>query len=184
MKKKKKFALRSTTDLKVFLLFLLENIRYPIDRTTLINIISENTEEIVFDYDASLGELSDLEHIWFDEIDGERYYMISDSGRMVASELCDSLDPEFRERSIKCAAKHMSLAKMGAKIEATVTELQNGQYNVSIRLSDSVGEMLGLSISLTSRHEAEKIRDNFISKPDAVYRGILFSLTGRLEFIS
>ena len=50
--KKKRFALKSTTDLKVFLLFLLEQIRYPIDRTTLIRIISENTEEIVVDYDV------------------------------------------------------------------------------------------------------------------------------------
>ena len=112
--KKKKFTLRTVTDIKVFLLFLLEYIRYPVDRTTLINIVSENTDEIIIDYDGCLGELTDSGHVWFDEVDGESYYMISDSGRMVARELFDTLDEDFREKSLKCATKHLSLAKSGA----------------------------------------------------------------------
>ena len=182
--KKKKFTLRTETDLKVFLLFLLEQIRYPIDRTTLINIIAENTEEIVFDYDASLAELSDIGHVWFDEIDGEKYYMISDSGRMVALELFDSLDKEFRERSIKCAIKHMSLAKRGAKIESSITETDEGRFKVNMKISDMSGDILTTSVVVSSRIEAEKIRETFTQRPDAVHKGILFSLTGRLEFIS
>lgn len=182
--KKKKFALRSTTDLKVFLLFLLEHIRYPIDRTTLIDIISENTKEIVFDYDASLEELAELEHIWYDEVDGEKYYMISDSGRMVANELFDSLDAEFRERSIKSAIKHMSLARRGAKIESSIIETENGKFKVRMKICDTSGEILDTAVTVSSRSEAERIRDTFTSRPDSVYRGILFSLTGRLEFIS
>ena len=182
--KKKKFTLSSATDLKVFLLFLLERIRYPIDRTTLINIIAENTDEIVFDYDATLAELSEQGHVWFDEIDGEKYYMISDSGRMVAAELFDSLDKDFRERSIKSAIKHMSLAKRGAKIESSITETGVGKFKVRMTVSDMSGEILDTSVVVSSRSEAEKIRDTFTSRPEAVHRGILFSLTGRLEFIS
>lgn len=182
--KKKKFALRSTTDLKVFLLFLLEEIRYPIDRTTLINIISENTEEIVFDYDASLMELSEDGHIWYDELDSEKYYMISDTGRLVARELYDSLDKDFREKSIKCAIKYTSLAKRGAKIESSITETETGRYRVNMRISDASDEIMSASVVVSSRAEAEKIRENFTAKPDAVHRGILFSMTGRLEFIS
>ena len=182
--KKKKFMLKSRTDLKVFLLFLLDQIRYPIDRSTLIKIIVENTEEIVVDYDATLTELGDDGHIWFDEIDGEKYYMISDTGRIVAGELYDSLDKEFREKSIKCAIKYMSLAKRGAKIESSITELSVGRYKVKMTISDMSGELLDTSVVVSSRAEAEKIRDTFTSRPEAVQRGILFSLTGRLEFIS
>ncbi len=182
--KKKKFTLSSGTDLKVFLLFLLDEIRYPVDRTTLINIISENTEEIVFDYDATLAALADDGHVWFDELDGERYYMISDTGRLVAKELYDSLDKEFREKSLKCAIKYTSLAKRGAKIESSITETETGRYRVEMKLSDSYGEIFTTAVVVSSRAEAEKIRDNFKAKPEAVHRGILFSLTGRLEFIS
>ena len=78
MKRNKKFGLNTTTDLKVFLLFLLDNIRYPIDNDTVMSIVAENTDEISLDYQQCLGELVDSEHLLFDEIDGVRYYMISD----------------------------------------------------------------------------------------------------------
>ena len=44
MKKYKEFGLNTITDLKVFLLFLLDNIRYPIDGRTMLDIIEENTD--------------------------------------------------------------------------------------------------------------------------------------------
>ena len=182
--KKKTFSLRTPTDIKVFLLFLLENIRYPIDRSTLIEIISENTEEIIMDYDECLGELSDTGHVWFDEMDGELYYMISDSGRLVARELVDSLDKEFRERSLKSAIKHLSLSKSGAKVKSLISENPTGGYSVTMTLTSETGELMSVSLSVSSRAEAEKIKSNFETRPESVYRGIFFSATGRIEYIS
>ena len=57
MKKKNRFGLDTQTDIKVFLLFLLDRIGNPIDHTSLIDIVSENTREINLDYDQCLDEL-------------------------------------------------------------------------------------------------------------------------------
>jgi len=184
MRKPKKFTLRTMTDIKVFILFLLNNIGYPIDHAAVIGMVSENTEEIIIDYDECLKELSDDGHLLYDEYNGEKYYMISDTGRMIASELYDSLDKEFRERSLKYAAKYTSLSKNGSTIKATVSEVPGKRYRVTMQASDSVGELFSASLTVNSREEAEKIKSNFESKPDGVYRGILFSATGRLEFLS
>ena len=182
--KKKKFTLRTKTDIKVFLLFLLEYISYPVDRTTLINIVSDNTEEITIDYDECLAELSDTGHVWFDSVDGESYYMISDTGRMVANELFDSLDKEFREKSLKIAIKYLSLARRGATSRAFITELPSGRFKVTLQITDDVGDLLDTSIVVSARSEAEKIKNNFEVRPDSVYRAILLSATGRIEYIS
>ena len=182
--KKKEFELATTTDMKVFLLFLLDNIGYPLEHNTIIDIVQENTDEISLDYDECLRQLVASEHMLYDEVGDERYYMISDKGRLVAAELYDSLDKEFRERSIKCAIKYMSLAKKGAKIESSITELGPARFSVRMKISDMTGEIMDTSVVVSSRSEAEKIRDTFTSRPEAVQRGILFSLTGRLEFIS
>ena len=182
--KKKKFTLRTVTDIKVFLLFLLEHIRYPIDRTTLINIVSENTDEIIIDYDGCLTELADSGHIWEDEdTDGEKYFGITDSGTMVATELFDSLDSDFREKSLKSAIKHMSLSKRGAKATTSITEAEGGRYRVTLELSDQTGIIMSTTFVVFARSEAEKIRDNFTQRPEDVYRGILLSSTGRLEYL-
>ena len=182
--KKKKFSLRTVTDIKVFLLFLLEHIRYPVDRTTLINIVSENTDEIIIDYDGCLTELADSGHVWEDEdTDGEKYFGITDSGTMVAAELFDSLDPAFREKSLKSAIKHMSLSKRGAKATATIDEVEGSRFRVTLTLSDQTGVLMSSTFAVFARSEAEKIRDNFLQRPEDVYRGMLLSSTGRLEYL-
>ena len=78
----------------------------------------------------------------------------------------------------------MSLSKNGAKIKSTITETPDGRYKVCMHISDLSGEMLDASIVVSSRSEAEKIKSNFDSRPDSVYRGILFSATGTFEYIT
>ena len=184
MKKNKQFGLNTITDLKVFLLFLLDNIRYPIDRDTLLSIIEENTGEISLDYEQCLGELAASEHLLYDEVDGEKYYMISDKGRAVASELYDDLDAGFRERSLRSAIKHVSLSKSGASIKAFIEQTDSGRYRVTLEAYDRYGDIMKTSLSVNSFAEAEQIKKNFESKPDGVYRGVLFSATGRIEYLS
>ena len=67
-------------------------------------------------------------------------------------------------------------------IKATVTEAEGNRYKVTMQATDSIGEILSATITVNSRAEAEKIKQNYESKPDGVYRGILFSATGMLEF--
>ena len=184
MKRNRNFAFNSITDLKVFLLFLMDNIRYPIDKSTVMLIIEENTDEITFDYEQCLAELVDSEHLLFDEIEGEKYYMISDKGRVVASELYDSLDPALREKSLRSAIKHVSLSKSGASIKAYIEKTEIGRYRVTLEAYDSFGELMQTSLTVNSQAEAEQIKRNFEAKPDGVYRGVLFSLTGRIEYLS
>ena len=184
MRKNKKMLFSSITDLKVFLLFLLDNIRYPIERTTVLSIIEENTDEISLDYEQCLNELVASEHLLYDEVEGEKYYMISDKGREVASELYDSLDKEFRERSLRSAIKHVSLSKSGASIKAYIERTELGRYRVSLEAYDRYGELMKTSLTVNSAAEAEQIKKNFESKPDGVYRGVLFSATGKIEYLS
>ena len=184
MKKQKKFKLRTRTDIKVFILFLLNNIGYPIDHTSVIGMVSENTEELRIDYDECLRELAEDGHLYRDDYNGEEYYMISDTGRMIASQLYDSLDKDFREKSLRYAAKYTSLSKTGSSVDAAVTEAEGGRFRVRLSAEDALGELFSCELVVNSREEAENIKNNYTAKPDAVYRGILFSATGRLEFLS
>ncbi len=184
MKKYKEFGLNTTTDLKVFLLFLLDNIRYPIDRTTIISIVSENLGELSLDYDACLGELADTGHVLFDEDEDDKYYMISDKGRAVATELYDNLDKDFRERSLRSAIKYISLSKSGASVRSYVEKSEGGRYTVTMEAKDRYGVSMKVTLAVNSLAEAEQIKKNFESKPDGVYRGVLFSATGRMEYLS
>ncbi len=184
MKKQKEFELKNTTDMKVFILFLMDNLGYPLDHESIIAIMQENTDEITLDYDECLRQLAESEHLLFDEVDGVRYYMISDKGRLVAAELYDNLDKNFRERSLRLAIRHLSLSKNGARINSYITVTESKRYRVTMEAFDRYGEIMSTSITVNSEREAEQIKRNYDAKPDGVYRGVLFSATGRLEYIS
>jgi hypothetical protein len=182
--KKKEFELITTTDMKVFLLFLLDNIGYPLEHNTLISIVQENTDEISLDYDECLRQLVVSEHLLYDEVGEERYYMISDKGRLVASELYDSLDKNFRERSLRIAIKHISLSKSGAGINAYITETESKRFKVTLEAFDKYGDLMRTSITVNSMAEAVEIKNNYDTRPDGVYKGILFSVTGKMDFLA
>ena len=184
MRRPKDFVLKTTTDIKVFLLFLLDCISRTTDYTTIMKIVEENTDDISFDYPECLNQLVASGHLKCNEVGGEKYYLISDKGRMVASQLYDTLDKNFRERSLRSAIKYISLSKSGASIKAYITETESKKYKVTMEAFDRFGEVMSVSVTVNSKTEAETIKHNYEMKPDGVYRGVLFSVTGKLEFIS
>lgn len=183
MKQKKPFSLDSLTQIKIFLLFLLDRLGYPIDYTTLIRMIAENAPTLSLDYEECIRALTDSGHLYCDTVDGERYYMISDTGRKVAAELYDTLEPALRERSERCAAKYLSLSARDAKIDSRIEALANGRFSVVMHITDPGGELLSVSLTVASRAEAEVARRNFEAKPEGVYRSVLYGLTGQIEYI-
>ena len=122
--KNSKFTLKTETDIKVFLLFILEYMRQPVERTTLIDIVYDNIDEMTINYDECLESLVDSGHIYPERVFDEVYYIITDSGKLVANELFDSLPADFRERSLKIAIKHLSLIKRGATAHTKIEETE------------------------------------------------------------
>lgn len=184
MRKYKEFGLNTITDLKVFILFLLDNIKYPIAESTIMNIVQDNVDDISFDYEDCLNELVKSEHLLFDEYEGIKYYMISDKGRMVSTELYDTLDAGFRERSLRTAIRYISFENTGASIKARIEDGDGGRHKITLEVRDRFGEVMKTSLTVNSLDEAEAIKANFEAKPSAVYRGILFAATGKIEFLT
>ena len=110
--------------------------------------------------------------------------MISDSGRLIAAELYDRLDPAFREASIKSAAKYISLSKSNATISSKIIERADKHFEVTIGAKDKSGQIFSVTVVVNSRNQAEKMISTFESNPDQVHKGILFCLTGKIEYIS
>ncbi len=184
MKKNKPQILRTMTDIKVFLLYILERVSYPMDEITMSYIIVENAPTFSMQYNEAMFELVESGHVHAEQIDGKTYYIINDLGRMVARELYDTLDAGLRERSETCAAKYISLSERGGRVRATVVSSQNGRYFVELEVSDSEGILFFVRLARDSRAEAERVKENFEQKPNVVWRSLLFAATGKLDYLA
>ena len=184
MAKSKEYTLKSILEIKIYILFVLDRVRYPIDYATLTEIIFDTTMSVSIDYDTCIRELADDGMLIADEFDGERYYMISDRGREISAELYDTLDPVFREHTETLVMKHLKLARSGARVFSSIQETPDRRFAVTMRATARQGQIMKLELTLPTRAEAEAIRENFELQPDGVYRGVLFAATGRLGYLS
>ncbi|MBP3606685.1 MAG: DUF4364 family protein [Clostridia bacterium] len=184
MKKRKPQILRTMTDIKVFLLYVLDRVSYPMDDITMSYIIVENAPTFSMEYNEALLDLVASGHVHAEEIEGKNYYIIEDLGRMVARELYDTLDPELREKSEACAAKYISIAERGGKVVASVTAAENGRFFVDLEVTDAEGLLFSIRLARPSRAEAEALRENLEQRPNVVWRSLLFAATGKLDYLS
>ena len=183
MKRNDNFTLSSLTEIKIFLTYILDYVDRPLDYTTLSRIIMDNVENPSLDYEEALNALSDDGYLYFDEIDGEKYYMITEVGRSLASELYDTLSEDIREKSIRVAVRHISFTESGTITKTRIEEADNKRFRVTVEAYSRLGKIMSVSMLVPSRSEAEEIAARYEDKPDAVYRGVMFALTGRLELI-
>jgi len=183
MKKKKEFELRDITEVKVFILYVLDHIAYPIDQSSLIDIISEATSVISLDYDEALRSITETGHVFCDEVEGKSYYMISELGKMVARELYDTLDRDFLDKSIAIAGKYLSFSNSGVSSYSKVEKMSDKRYSVRLTAERDGGLLMDINLTVNSEMEALEIKENFDRRPESVYRGLLLSATGRLDYL-
>ena len=169
-------------DVKIFILFLLDNIGYPLDEETLSEIIMENGYVGYFDFAECLGELSDAGHIVSGDALGKTYYAISELGHVIAAELQGGILASIREKSLKSALRIISFKKKKATVSSEVSELDNKKFNVRCRISEPSGDIFDVTMALDTREKAEQIKRNFIENPEEVYRGVIAVLTGRIDY--
>ena len=107
------------TDIKVFILFLLNNIGYPIDHTSVIGMVSENTEELLIDYDECLRELSEETELEADYVATGHYAHVVrlDSGR-------------YTVKTARHAAKDQTYQKLAGEAEQRNSEHEDTPMEV------------------------------------------------------
>ena len=183
MKKKQDRVLWNKTDVQIFILFLLDNLNYPLDYPTIDRIAGETGYVRPFDFAECFSELIEMGQILEDEIDGEKLYQVSAIGRMVAGELQSSILDTIRNESALCASRLLSLHRRGADLSTEIIPRADGKFLVNLKITDKDGVMLESSCAVPSRRQAEQICANFTEKPDKTYRGILSVLTGEVDYL-
>ena len=176
-------GMSNLTDVKIFILFLLDNINYPLDYSTIHDICIQNGYVCGFDFAACFSQLKELGHILEDGEEGERYYVISPTGKMVAAELQSNLLLSIREKSLKSAIHYLSFKKRQAKSFSSVTKREDGKFVLHCEITEPGGSVLSLDLCMTSRLHAEDMQKKFEKDPESVYRRLLSVLSGDVDYV-
>lgn len=189
-------SFHSPQQVKVFILYLLEKVGYPLDYNDLATIVIRDGYVDYFDFVTYFHELLEQNHIkkyTAEELvekgieapskNGD-FYIVTETGKMIAQGLSDDLLlAAIRERSYVSAMRHLSLEKRGAVTKHDIEAVGDGSYIFHCSIKDREGLAFNLSLRADSFMQATRMRMNFEDKPDVVYRGIIALVTGNVNYL-
>ena len=165
--------LENKIDVKVFILYLMNNVGEPLEFTTVNDIVVQDEFVNYFDFALCFSEL--LEAGQIDEIaigEGEEpKYVISQNGKETLDSYESSLLPVIRDRALKSAFRLIAY-----------TECGDG-YTLKCTIVDKTKTLFSVELYVAERAYAEKLKANFEDRAEIIYRGSLSLLSGDVNFI-
>lgn len=169
-------------DIKVFILFLLKNIKEPLEYSIINDIVIQDGFVNYFDFSICFGELVECGQI--EEIDGGKtnYYRISRLGEEAVENVEMRLFTTVREKALRSALRLLAFYKSGNRISSSVNETEGG-YILNCVIEDNNKKLLDLNVFLTEKFYADTLKGNFDDRAENIYKGVLALISGDVNYI-
>ncbi len=192
--------LKDKNDIKIFILYLLKNIDYPLDFNTVSDIVVQDEFVNYFDYAECFGELLDagaVEQLRFGEetlneakigSNGRpekknEVYRITPKGVEIVEQLHSTLLNMIKEKSLKSALRYLSFKSKGSEVKCTHSKREDGKFNLHCEVIENIGTLLEVNILVENEQLLNQMVYNFNERPEVVYRGVISLLSGDINYL-
>ncbi len=176
-------TLASMRNIKIFVLYLMDNIHYPLDFVTINDIVMQTDYVMYLDFAEAFHEMLDGGLIVKLEKDGEELYDVTEKGRIVASELKSDILPSLLDRSLSAALRYLSFKKRGIEAKCQIEKTEDGRFAVTCTFTEKKICIFTQTVVVDSKNRAERMKANFYERPEAIYRGVLALLAGNVNYL-
>ncbi len=175
----------SMNNVKIFVLYLMRNINYPLDFVTLNEIVMQTDYIMYLDFAVAFHEMLDGGLIAEESKNeqGEALYSVTDRGRIVAEQLKSDILPSILEQSLGAALRYLDFKRRHIKISSDAKLLPDRTVDLTLTVTEAGKTILSITVNVDSEARAERIRENFRSRPEAIYRGTLALLAGKMDYL-
>ncbi len=175
--------LREKNDIKIFILYLMRHIGYPLEFSNINDIVLQDGIVNYFDFAECFSELTETGNIRELKDGAVTKYEVTEKGR----EVCDSLQSDIiqtiRERSLKSALRLLDFEKKGWTVKRSYTELDDGRYEFNCKVLEHKKEYMNITLVVENRKALDRMIYNFDERPEVVYRGLMSVLTGEINYL-
>ncbi len=175
----------SKRNVKIFVLYLMQNINYPLDYITLNDIVMQNDYVMYLDFAECFHEMLDggLIEEFCKNDDGDPMYMVTEKGRIIATELHSEVLSSLLDKSLECALRYLDFKKRGVTAKCRIEKRDDGMFDLICALTERDRTILETKVVVDTLNRAQRMEDNFRDHPEVVYKGVLSLLSGNINFI-
>ena len=176
--------LRDQTDVKIFILSLMDGIDRPLNFVQINDIVVQNGVVKPFDFCLAFPDLLETGHIVMEtSAEGEEFYSITPLGRDAARNLGSKLLHVTKEKALQNAVLLLNMQKNGESYRYNIEALPGGKYCFHLHFSKDKEDVISLSVVVENQKKAENMEIEFEQHPELFRRSLLALLTNSAEEI-
>ena len=175
----------SMNNVKIFVLYLMKNINYPMDYVTINEVVMQTDYVMYLDFAEAFHQMLDGELIAEDGKNerGDTLYSVTHKGRLVAEQLKSDLLPAILDKSLAGALQYLDFRRRGILVDCESQRCPDQTFDVTVTLKEKDKIILSTTINVDSEYHAVQMKKHFREYPDVIYRGTVSLLSGKLEFL-
>lgn len=164
-------GLRSKTQIKILITFLVSKIKDPLRDTVIIESLQLHGLANYFEVSQALDELIDNGNL--STSDGLVY--ITPKGSLSVDELSQELPKSVKETALADAVNLQLLEKRESENTVDINKTEKG-YFVTFRVAHKDENLMELTVYAADFEQAEQLKHNFLKDPSHVYSTVVTSL--------
>ena len=162
--------IRDKLDVKYLILFVLSCLDISVSFDDVAEMAMIENAMTYFDVSDAFYEMVDSGHVKEEE---SRKYRITERGRAVLNGYERRLPASVRRDAQRAVMKTVARLKRDALISTSTREISENNYVVTLKMSDSVGEIISLDLMVVNKRLATLLEGNFRANAEVIYNEIL-----------
>ena len=98
-------------------------------------------------------------------------------------ELKSDLLPSILDRSLSAALRYLNFKKRGIEARCRIEPTEDGRYAVNCTFTERKVCIFSQTIVVDTLNRAERMKQNFYERPEAIYRGVLALMAGNVNYL-
>ena len=176
-------AVGGMSNVKIFVLYLMENVDRPLDFVTLNDIVMQTDYVMYLDFAEAFNKMLDDGLIAASGEQGETAYVITERGRNVAESLHSDVLSSLLDKSLAAAFRYLDFKQRGIRATAAVERQPDGRYAVTCELTEQGTVLYRSTLLVDSEDRARRMAENFRDRPEVIYRGVHALLAGNINYL-
>ena len=172
-------GLRTRSDIRILVCYLLTSIDAPLAKDDLINIAVDNGLANYFELAGAIDEMAQKGIIAVSGKNGE-FCAATETARMISKQLDAELPASVRRKALSAAVNLLAKAKRERENHVEIVPAERG-FCVTCHISGGKTDLMDFSLYVPDLAQANLVKVNFQSKPETVYRMLLALVTGEHE---
>ncbi|MBQ6625901.1 MAG: DUF4364 family protein [Ruminococcus sp.] len=168
-------GVRSKTEIRTLICYMFDKVNVPMRKDTVITALQQKGLANYFESSACFDDLFNHNNLKFND-EEKRLYELTDSGKLIAKQLEDTLALTVKEKALECTLTLLEQERVEKENVVTIEKIENG-YNVHCSICGGDMDLLKFSLYVPDISLARIVRKNFHKNPQLMYNVMIAMLT-------